>query len=89
MNMNHANNRFLILLILITTITGVDLSKILGGQTNILGGQKVVNSSKCMAVSQLLGACARAIPNVPSKLRACARERLFDQRAQPLPTGLC
>jgi len=35
--------------------TGVDLSK-------ILGGQKVVKSDKCMGVSQLLGARARAAP---------------------------
>ena len=45
-------------------ITGVDLSKILGGQTKILGGQKVVKSDKCMGVSQLLGARARAAPKV-------------------------
>jgi len=30
------------------------LSKIFGGQTKILGGQKVVKSDKCMEVSQLL-----------------------------------
>ena len=33
--------------------TGVDLSKILGGQRN--WGQKVVKSDKCMSISQLLG----------------------------------
>ena len=44
-------------------ITGVDLSKILGGQTKISGGgQKVVKSDKCMSISQLLGARARAVP---------------------------
>ena len=43
-------------------ITDVDLSKILGGKTKILGGQKVVKSDKCMGVSQLTGACARAAP---------------------------
>jgi len=35
--------------------TGVDMSKILGGQTKILGG-KVVKSDKFMGVPQLLGA---------------------------------
>ena len=39
--------------------TGVDLSKILVGQTKILGG-KVVKSDKYIGVSQLLGARARA-----------------------------
>src|SRR6218665_61353 len=33
------------------TLTGVDLSKILGGKTKILVEQKVVKSDKCMAVS--------------------------------------
>ena len=42
--------------------TGVGLSKILGGQTKILGGRKVVKSVNCMGVSQLLGARARAAP---------------------------
>ena len=41
--------------------TGVDLSKILGGIIKILG-EKVVKSDKCMGVSQLLGARARAAP---------------------------
>ncbi len=41
-------------LIWVPATTGVDLSKILGGQTKILGGQKVVKSDKCMGVSQLL-----------------------------------
>ena len=41
------------------SITGVDLSQILGGQSNKLGG-KVVKSDKCMGVSQLLGERARA-----------------------------
>ena len=41
-------------------LTCVDLSKILDGQNKILGGQKVVKSDKCMGVSQLLGARARA-----------------------------
>jgi len=40
------------------------LSKLLGGQTKILG-EKVVKSDKCMGVSQLLGvAHARADPQV-------------------------
>ena len=37
-----------------TRHTGIDLSKILGGQTKILG-EKVVKSDKCMGDSQLLG----------------------------------
>ena len=40
--------------------TGVDLSKILGGKTKILG--KVAKSDKCMRVSQLLGARTRTAP---------------------------
>jgi len=36
------------------TITGVDLSKILGGQNKILGA-KGGKSDKCMCFSQLLG----------------------------------
>jgi len=45
--------------------TGVDLSKILGGQTKILG-EKVIKCKcyKCMRVSKLLGARARAAPKV-------------------------
>ena len=43
--------------------TGVDLSKILGGQTKILG-EKVVKSDKCMGVSQLLG---EHVPGLPPK----------------------
>jgi len=39
----------------------VDLSKILGGQTQILGGN-VVKIDKCMGVSRLLGARARSAP---------------------------
>ena len=41
--------------------TGVDLSKILGGQTKILAG-KGDKSDACMGVYQLLGARARAAP---------------------------
>jgi len=40
--------------LLIVVCTGVDFSKILGGQTKILGG-KGGKSQKCMGVSQLLG----------------------------------
>jgi len=40
-------------------IIGVDLSKILGGQTKILWGE-VVKTDQCMGVPQLLGARARA-----------------------------
>jgi len=38
----------------------IDLSKILGGQTKIFGGQKVVKSD--MDISQLLGARTQAVP---------------------------
>ena len=44
--------------------TGIDLSKILGGQTKILGGQNMVKSDKCMGISTFLGAHARAAPLV-------------------------
>ena|SRR6218665_791833 len=37
-----------------TVPTGIDLTKILGGQTKILGG-KVVKSDKCMGYSHLFG----------------------------------
>ena len=40
--------------------TGIDLSKILGGQTKIFGEAK---GDKCMGVSQLLGVRARAAPS--------------------------
>jgi len=57
--------------------TGVDLSKILGGQTKILegteGGKKSV---KYMGVSQLLGARARA---APQSLRQCSRLLTFQK----------
>jgi len=43
------------------TLTGVDLAKILGGQTKTLG-EKVVKSDKYMGDSQLLGARIRAAP---------------------------
>ena len=46
------------------SVTGVDLSKILRGKPKYWGGQKVVKSDKCMGVSQLLGARARAAPKV-------------------------
>src|SRR6218665_167524 len=38
-----------------TADTGIDLTKILGEQTKLLGGQKVVKIDKCMGVSKLLG----------------------------------
>jgi len=43
---------------------GVDLSKILGGQTKILWEQKVAKSDKCTGVSQLLwgGTCLGCPP---------------------------
>ena len=41
--------------------TDADLSKILGGQTKILG-RKVVKGDECMGVSQLLGARSRVSP---------------------------
>ena len=46
----------------ISSDTGVDLSKILGGQTKILEGQKEVKSDKCVGVSQLMGALSLAAP---------------------------
>jgi len=45
-----------------TSSTGIDLSKILDGQTKILGGQKVVKSDKCIGVSQLLGGTCPGCP---------------------------
>ena len=45
--------------IIIAICTGVELSKILGGWTKILG-EKVVKSDKYMGDSQLLGARARS-----------------------------
>ena len=53
--------------------TGVDLSKILGRQTKILGGQKVVKSDKCMDVSQLLG----HVPGLPPKSTPMFKTQLF------------
>jgi len=50
--------------------TGVDLSKILGGQTKILGGQKVVKSDKCMGVFQLFGGTC---PGCPPKVYTYAK----------------
>ena len=44
-------------------ITGIDFSKIFGGQNKILG-RKMVKSDKCMGVSQLLGARAGLPPKV-------------------------
>jgi len=41
------------------------LATILGGQTKILGGAKVIKSDKCMCDSQLLGARAWAAPYAP------------------------
>ena len=50
-------------------ITGVDLSKIFGVQTKILGrGQKVVKSDKYMGVSQLLEGHVPGLP--PTKVNA-------------------
>ncbi len=47
---------FVFLRLCLLDTTGIDLSKILGGQRHpkLLGGQKVVKSDKCMGVSQLL-----------------------------------
>jgi len=46
--------------------TNIDLSKILVGQTKILGG-KVVRSDKCTGVSQLWG----KVSGLPLSLRLC------------------
>ena len=43
--------------------TGVDLLKILGGQTKILGG-KVVKSDKCMGIFSIIGG---HVPGLPLK----------------------
>jgi len=48
------------------TCTGIDLSKILGGQTKILG-EKVIKSDKCIGISQLLG---EHVPGLPPKVYA-------------------
>src|SRR6218665_2316876 len=45
-------------------VTGIDLSKILEGQTQIWGGN-VVKTDKHMAISQILGGCAhKLLPKV-------------------------
>src|SRR6218665_3961667 len=44
--------------------TSADLSKILGDSQNIRGGQKVTKTDESIGVSQLLGAHARAAPQV-------------------------
>ena len=44
--------------------TGIDMSKILGEQTKIFWGQKMVKSGKCMGISQLLGG---HMPGLPPK----------------------
>jgi len=54
----------LLTFVTLSLFTGVDLSKILGGQTKILGGTKGGKSDKCTGVSQLLGAA-------PLSLRLC------------------
>ena len=46
--------------------TGADLSKILGGQTKLLGG-KVVKSDTCLGVSQFIGG---HVPGLPLKVYA-------------------
>jgi len=57
------------------TDTGVDLSKISGGQTKILGKAKSGKSDKCMGVSQLLGARARS---APQSLRLCLHTKGYN-----------
>src|SRR6218665_1973585 len=44
--------------------TGVDLSKILGGQTNISGGRKVLKCDKCMGVNYF-SIIGRYVPGLP------------------------
>ena len=51
------------------------MSKILGGQTKILGEQKVVKSDKCMGDSQLLVWYVPGLP--PLSLRLCPYMTLF------------
>jgi len=58
----------------------VDLSKILGGQTQILWGQNVVNTDKCMVVPRFWGGA----PGCPSQsLRLCARRWFSPQIILP------
>ena len=58
-------------------ITGVDLSKILEGQTQILGERNVVKTDKCMGVSRFfLGGRA---PGLPPKSTTMA-EIVFAQK---------
>src|SRR6218665_1006018 len=53
--------------------TGVDLSKILGWQTKILG-EKAMKNDKCMVVSQLMG----HVPGLPPNVYAYdIRERIW------------
>ena len=59
----HRHKKRSMIVVVSNINTGVDLSKILGGQTKISGAHiaKVVKSDKCIGVSQLLGgALARA-----------------------------
>jgi len=53
--------------------TGVDLSKIFGGQSKILGRQKVVKSDKCMGVSQLLGGTCPGCPKKSTPMHDWAK----------------
>src|SRR6218665_3971464 len=59
--------------------TGIDLSKILGGQTKILGGKKVVKSDKCMGDSQLMGGTCPGCPpkSTPMATIECFSTNLF------------
>jgi len=51
--------------------TGIDLSKILGGQTKIWGAKGGKKSAKCMGVSQLLGGTCPGCPlkSMPMAMR--------------------
>src|SRR6218665_2237678 len=67
----NTNYIFPCIRIYIHAYTGVDLSKILGGQTKILGGQKVIKSDKCMVDSQLLEGTCPGCHQTSQSLRLC------------------
>jgi len=56
--------------------TGVELSEILEGKTQILGGN-VVKTDKCMGVSKILGVRARAVPPKDYMYDPCSKSNVF------------
>ena len=60
----------------------VDLSKILGGKTKLLGEQQVIKSDKCMGFSQLLrghvpGLLPKSTPVYPRRFEGLILPRLW------------